>query len=437
MKCWPLLEAVCPIILPVRYIRHARALGGSATMLAANATPGRCGCDALTLVALRNGTALTMAAPGAIGECSFGCYNPSEDSGVMWAGRRCQGLFRCGTCGLIECGQKGRQDTCACAGEHAERDSFQQWLRQAHAETPAPANTVLAVAMDVSTPVYGAGRAAECRHLLSRRAAAPAKHDMNDVTILLARLALGIPFSYVHFNEGEVRAALHATGAVPNGAQRFSPALREAMRAAMNASHPNLYAGVPCRAEFPREHLSALQLVSTESARRTAATVFINGNFPLLMTAKGGLFVDLLRRRAQGGHSLHLVASEAADVARFSTATRLVPKTVVRTPRRDSFARRDNVSREALSQFGDGDIVIVCTGALGRILVTEWTRLRPQTTFLELGSFFDPEFGFRALAYHRQVRGGAPWAPGCGSKHDRTATSMAPLQQCLKLYTGA
>ena len=409
-----------------------------ANMLAVSATPGRCGCDTLTLVALHNGTELTMAAPGAIGACSFGCYNPSEDSGVMWAGRRCQGLFRCGTCGLIECGQKGGQDTCACAGKHAERDSFQQWLRQAHADTPAPANTVLAVALDVSTPVYdSAGRAAECRHLLSRRAAAPSQHEMNDVTILLARLALGIPFSYVHFNEGEVRAALHAAGAVPNGAQRFSPALREAMRAAMNASHPNLYAGVPCRAEFPREHLSALQLVSTESARRTAATVFINGNFPLLMTAKGGLFVDLLRRRAQGGHSLHLVASEAADVARFSAATRLVPKTVVRTPKRDSFARRDNVSREALSQFGDGDIVIVCTGALGRILVTEWTRLRPQTTFLELGSFFDPEFGFRALAYHRQVRGGAPWAPGCGSKHDRTATSMAPLQQCLKLYTGA
>ena len=309
---------------------------------------------------------------------------------------------------------------------------------QAHADTPASANAVLAVTLNVSTPVYdSAGRAAECRHLLSRRAAAPSQHEMNDVTILLARLALGIPFSYVHFNEGEVRAALHAAGAVPNGAQRFSPALREAMRAAMNASHPNLYAGVPCRAEFPREHLSALQLVSTESARRTAATVFINGNFPLLMTAKGGLFVDLLRRRAQGGHSLHLVASEAADVARFSAATRLVPKTVVRTPKRDSFARRDNVSREALSQFGDGDIVIVCTGALGRILVTEWTRLRPQTTFLELGSFFDPEFGFRALAYHRQVRGGRPWAPGCGSKHDRTATSMAPLQQCLKLYTGA
>ena len=100
------------------------------------------------------------------------------------------------------------------------------------------------------------------------------------------------------------------------------------------------------------------------------------------------------------------------------------------------------MSREALLQFGDGDIVIVCTGSLGRILVAEWTRLRPQTTFLtflELGSFFDPEFGFRALAYHRQVRGGAPRAPGCGSNHDRTATSisMASLQQCLKLYTGA
>ena len=399
-------------------------------MRAANATPGQCGCDALTLVALHNGTELTMAAPGAVGECSFGCYNPSEDAGVMWAGRRCQGLFRCGTCGPIDCGHRGGQDTCACAGKHAERDSFQHWLRQARAEAPA-----LADGTDVSTPAHRAARSTQCRHLLSRRAAAPSQHQMNDVTILLARLALGIPFSYVHFNEGEVHAALHATGAVPNRAQRFSPALREAMRAAMNASHPNLYAGVPCRAEFPREHLSALQLVSTDSARRTAATVFINGNFPLLMTAKGGLFVDLLRRRASGGHSLHLVASEAADVARFSATTRLVPKTVVRTPKRDSFASRDRVSREALSQFGDGDIVIVCTGALGRILVAEWTRLRPQTTFLELGSFFDPEFGFRALAYHRQVRGGAPWAPGCGSKHDRTATSMAALQQCFKQYT--
>ena len=174
--------------------------------------------------------------------------------------------------------------------------------RSQQASRVQPKVPALAVAMDVSTRFGSAGRAAECHQMLSHRAAAPTQHDMDDVTILLARLALGIPFAYVHFNEREVHAALHARGSVPNGAQRFSPALREAMRAAMNTSHPHLYVGVPCRAEFPREHLSALQLVSTESARQTAATVLINGNFPLLMNAKGdGLFVDLLKRRALAG----------------------------------------------------------------------------------------------------------------------------------------
>ena len=41
----------------------------------------------------------------------------------------------------------------------------------------------------------------------------------------------------------------------------------------------------------------------------------------------------------QGGHSLHIFASEAADkLARFSAATGLVPQTV-RTPKKNSFAR--------------------------------------------------------------------------------------------------
>ena len=102
--------------------------------------------------------------------------------------------------------------------------------------------------------------------------------------------------------------------------------------------------------------------------------------------------------------------------------------------RRTNLARAARL-RTANAYLGHDDL-------LGRQLGAQVPR-RPQSLAAGLtspaqGSSFDPEsFGFRALAYHRQVRGGAPCPPGCGSKHDRTATSMASLQQCLKLYTGA
>ena len=92
---------------------------------------------------------------------------------------------------------------------------------------------------------------------------------MNDISILLARLALGLPFAYAHFNEGEVRAALQSKGSVLSHLQRYSQDLKGKMRMAIGRSHPHFYVGLPCRAEFPRDYLSALSLVSGGRERRT------------------------------------------------------------------------------------------------------------------------------------------------------------------------
>jgi len=57
---------------------------------------------------------------------------------------------------------------------------------------------------------------------------------MSDVSILLARLHLGIAFAFVHFNDGELGAAMKTTGRASNGKQHYSAELRTAVRKALN-----------------------------------------------------------------------------------------------------------------------------------------------------------------------------------------------------------
>jgi hypothetical protein len=50
-----------------------------------------------------------------------------------------------------------------------------------------------------------------------------------------------------------------------------------------------------------------------------------------------------------------------------------------------------------------GDVVLIMCGPLGRILSSEWTWLRPDVTFLEIGSFFDTTTSQREYALHKSI----------------------------------
>ena len=271
-----------------------------------------------------------------------------------------------------------------------------------------------------------------CEKMLSALAEASCRGDMNDVSILLARLAIGLPFAYAHFNEGEVRAATQTKGSVLSGLQRYSPELKSQMRWAIGKTHPHLYVGLPCRAEFPRDYLSALTLVSGGRDRRTAATLFMNGNY----RAVRELVPTLLRWRTAGGPgrtgSLHLVVGLKANITRFEEHTQLSPKQVLRAPAANSFSAYSTL-KTAYQSFQGGDVVILCCGVLGRLLAADWVTRRPNTTFLELGSFFTPAFGdVKLQAYHRDHR----WRPGCATYKDESIDRnvFAPMRRCLQAH---
>lgn len=369
-----------------------------------------CSCASLTLV--------QNLRPNA--HCSnvtdYGCYEAEERTGIMWA-HHCAAWFRCGSCAPFKCGTgivwpPHMRSSCSCAGPNAEPDRIRRWQN--------------------STGIKADG-VDRCDLLLAARARAICRGDMNDLSILLAKLALGLPFSYVHFNEGEVRAAIQTSGRVASGKQSYSTELKSLMRRAMNTTHPRLHVGLPCRAEFAREYLAALTLVPRgthgERDRRTTATLWINGNFPVARD-----FVPrLLHWRTTDGPgrtgSLYLVVSEQANVTRFTERTRLQPKLVLRVPARES-VRAHGSLRDAYQSFAAGDLVVLCSGVLGRLLVPDWVSRRPKTTFLELGSFFNQHFGDVQLqAYQRKVL-----TPGCSTQRDRRLddTAFSGIRRCLE-----
>ena len=114
------------------------------------------------------------------------------------------------------------------------------------------------------------------------------------------------------------------------------------------------------------------------------ATLFIDQNFE---AARRWLPQLLLRRAAR----VHLVVSTRADVQRFTRCTGISPVGVMRVTATDAFPHGMDTHASAWTSFASDDVVILCAGPLGRVLAVHWFQKQPLATYLELGSFFDPE----------------------------------------------
>jgi len=115
-----------------------------------------------------------------------------------------------------------------------------------------------------------------------------------------------------------------------------------------------------------RDNQAALELVAKgEQEHRTTATLFLNGNYRLTRD----LVPALLRWRTGDGPgktgNLHMVVGARANITRFAEQTHLTPKQVLRTPASNSFSAYSTLG-PAYKSFHGGDIVVLCSGVLGR-----------------------------------------------------------------------
>ena len=203
-------------------------------------------------------------------------------------------------------------------------------------------------------------------------------------------------------------------GVTDRGLQRRSTALATALTKALRTDRHGLIVGVPCRREVPFLHRTAMRQVQNATRTRvTTATLFINGNFANARQ----LIPAILRRR---GARVHLVASAASDARRFSSCTGIAPVRVLHAPARDAFPVGLRVLRDEWQSVAPGDVVLLCAGPLGRLLAVEWHAKQPGATYLELGSFFDPDLAASTFFSGRGVVQGPRYylQSQCGERVD-------------------
>lgn len=228
-----------------------------------------------------------------------------------------------------------------------------------------------------------------------------------DLQLLLQRLIARIPFSYVHFNDGEVKTMMQSSGQTDRGMQTLSPELRAAMLSAFNRESPGLVFGLPCPFEFKDKSDFAEKTLNNSSVERTLATVFVNSNYK----DSKEVLIEYLKRNLD--RNLHMVVSDSANVTSFEEHICLHPKTITRVSGTDEFPAGYHENINSTQHHLPGDIVTICAGPLGRILAVEWFLQHPNTTFLELGSYFDlvlfgKSFGARYYSMDANM-------PNCGS----------------------
>lgn len=209
------------------------------------------------------------------------------------------------------------------------------------------------------------------------------------------------PFSNAHYNDGKFLAMKEVDGHTNRGMQGLSPELKSVITRSFHREAPGLVFGIPCVQEFREVNVFANEELRNSTVEKTIATVFINSNY------KDARSVLLRYMERNPDRRVHMVVSYNANMTLFESRTKIHPSSVTTISGRNAFPKgyHDNINNT--QHHRPGDIVIICAGPLGRILATEWFLQHPNTTYLELGSFFDMDLFGKSFGADYYTRDGS------------------------------
>ena len=193
-------------------------------------------------------------------------------------------------------------------------------------------------------------------------------HSMTDLT------RRGKPWALARFNDGEMMAIQRSAKTVARGDQPCTDALAADLRWCLQQQACSLFMGLPCGTCWPKHRADADELVV--SPYKTLAVVQTNRN------------LDQFKREmplALAGRVVHWISGE-------DQVTDNLPFTVhysLRLPLRDAYTScRDEIM---VSPFGPGDVVFLSCGPLATVMAVRLFLRSPDTTFIDIGSTWDPE----------------------------------------------
>jgi hypothetical protein len=199
---------------------------------------------------------------------------------------------------------------------------------------------------------------------------------MEKIDTILENLRKQIPFALARFNDGEMQGIAQPGCTVARGDQFVTPELSHALKEALVYEQDNYWVGLPCSVCFPGLSQLARSLVNLDYEYLTHAVVITNRNWMKFKEA----FPSTIGERK--------VVWISGDDQKFEKLGFPVHISCQLKPQ-DSWDQYQE-TKELYQDMPEGAIVILSCGPLSRVLAREWFEKRPDVTFIDAGSTWDP-----------------------------------------------
>ena len=212
-----------------------------------------------------------------------------------------------------------------------------------------------------------------------------------EVHKILNLLKENTPFAYSRFNDGEMIAIVNRSGIIARGAQQITPQLADKLTMSLLYEQENYWKGLICKSCFPDLHPMAMKLVGNYPYL-TSAVALVNRNWRT--------FLIECRQHLQD-RKIIWIGGEDQNTDNLNTFLGISISKTYRYCNQNTWDLYDQI-KMLIGEFEPGNVVFISLGPVSRILAQEWFAIMPQTTFIDIGSVFDP---FTRNVWHPYHRG--------------------------------
>lgn len=215
------------------------------------------------------------------------------------------------------------------------------------------------------------------------------------VDVFLRMLSEKTPFALSRFNDGEMSAFKKGDGERIGRTQHtlINQDVRDKLSKAMMHRQENYWVGMPCSVCFPDLYEIAKKYVG-DYELQTRACVLTNRNWAKFVLN----FPEAVKNR-----EIHWVGSSDQNLQMLTDVFGIKIKDRTDLPNIDAWDHHDCI-KDKYQEFKSGSVVAFSCGPMSRILAPEWFEKRPDVTFIDIGSVYDP---FTRNVWHACHRG---WA---------------------------
>jgi hypothetical protein len=182
-------------------------------------------------------------------------------------------------------------------------------------------------------------------------------------------------------NDGEAQAIVQPGCIVARGDQYVSQDLSDALREAIQYEQENYWVGLPCDVCATEKWYHKIKhLVRPDYEYLTKAVVTTNRNWKLFTKE----FPKAVKNK-----KVYWVGSKNHNLDNLNKELEINIKFLIRTPEKNAWSEFETIKTRD-EDFNSGDIFVLSCGPLSRVLSRLWFEHRPDCTFLDVGSAFDP-----------------------------------------------